>query len=370
MYAAAAGRGAVVPPRPGRAVGDRQDLLGRDVREPDAREPPRRCATPATPRRSRAWTPTGRCRRSSPRRRPHRRRSTAPTYVDQKMDALRAHRHPDHRRRAVLRAVQQRRQPGVGRRVLPDRQGHAGRARARTGSRPTCSPAFDRGLRSARSPTRQALGLLAFCTWCARPGETTSPAPRDEGGRVVLALILGLALLAGGAYTAAPTLTASDKVPVGTRVAGVDIGGQGSVIRGRRAPRRLWRTAQASRSRSPSTATLSRWHRRRRARRRLRRLGPQGRRRAQLASLAGVGLLHLRRQPHRPWCARPDPAGRAAGASRPQRRTAARRRVGGVRAPRRSRPTARGPASPSTRRRPAPRSGPPTSATTPRSTSR
>ena len=41
----------------------------------------------------------------------------------------------------------------------------------------------------------------------------------------MLALILGLALLAGGAYTAAYA-TASDKVPVGTTVAGVDIGGK------------------------------------------------------------------------------------------------------------------------------------------------
>ena len=64
MYAAAAGRRAVVPPRPRRALGHRQDLLGRDVGEPDARRACGRCATPATPRRSRAWTPTARCRRS------------------------------------------------------------------------------------------------------------------------------------------------------------------------------------------------------------------------------------------------------------------------------------------------------------------
>lgn len=51
------------------------------------------------------------------------------------------------------------------------------------------------------------------------------PGPESEGGRVVIALILGLAMLAavvyGGAY-----LMASDKVPVGTTVAGVDIGGK------------------------------------------------------------------------------------------------------------------------------------------------
>ena len=39
----------------------------------------------------------------------------------------------------------------------------------------------------------------------------------------MLALVLGLALLAGGAYSAA-YLAAGDKVPVGTKIAGVDIG--------------------------------------------------------------------------------------------------------------------------------------------------
>lgn len=42
---------------------------------------------------------------------------------------------------------------------------------------------------------------------------------------MVLALVLGLGLLAGGAYTAA-YLAAGDKVPVGTTVGGVDIGGE------------------------------------------------------------------------------------------------------------------------------------------------
>jgi vancomycin resistance protein YoaR len=51
------------------------------------------------------------------------------------------------------------------------------------------------------------------------------PGPESEGGRVVLALILGLALLAGGVYLAA-YVAAGDKVPVGTTIAGVDIGGK------------------------------------------------------------------------------------------------------------------------------------------------
>lgn len=50
------------------------------------------------------------------------------------------------------------------------------------------------------------------------------PGRESEGGRVVLAVILGLALLAGGGYVAA-YFAAGDKVPAGTSVAGVDIGG-------------------------------------------------------------------------------------------------------------------------------------------------
>jgi vancomycin resistance protein YoaR len=51
------------------------------------------------------------------------------------------------------------------------------------------------------------------------------PGPEREGGGVVIALILGLALLTGGVYLAA-CLVAGNKVPVGTTVAGVDIGGK------------------------------------------------------------------------------------------------------------------------------------------------
>ena len=50
------------------------------------------------------------------------------------------------------------------------------------------------------------------------------PVHESEGGRVVLLLILGLAMLAGGLYVVA-YLGAGDKVPVGTRIGGVDVGG-------------------------------------------------------------------------------------------------------------------------------------------------
>ncbi|HEX5860489.1 MAG TPA: VanW family protein [Nocardioides sp.] len=46
-----------------------------------------------------------------------------------------------------------------------------------------------------------------------------------EGGRVVLLLVLGLAVLCGGGYVAAYVL-AGDNVPVGTTIAGVDVGGR------------------------------------------------------------------------------------------------------------------------------------------------
>ncbi len=50
------------------------------------------------------------------------------------------------------------------------------------------------------------------------------PVRESEGGRVVLLLILGLSMLAGGLYVVA-YLGAGDKVPVGTRIGGVDVGG-------------------------------------------------------------------------------------------------------------------------------------------------
>ena len=53
----------------------------------------------------------------------------------------------------------------------------------------------------------------------------TDPGREKAGGRVVLLLLLGLALLFGGGYAAA-YVGAGDKVPRGTTVAGVDVGGQ------------------------------------------------------------------------------------------------------------------------------------------------
>ncbi len=52
----------------------------------------------------------------------------------------------------------------------------------------------------------------------------TDPGREKEGGRVVLLLLLGLAVLAGGAYAAA-YLAAGDRVPRGTTVADIKLGG-------------------------------------------------------------------------------------------------------------------------------------------------
>ncbi|MGI8645564.1 MAG: hypothetical protein ACR2JD_04500, partial [Nocardioides sp.] len=52
------------------------------------------------------------------------------------------------------------------------------------------------------------------------------PEQREKaGGRAVLFLLLVLVALVGGAYVAA-YLTAGDKIPRGTTVAGVDVGGR------------------------------------------------------------------------------------------------------------------------------------------------
>jgi vancomycin resistance protein YoaR len=77
------------------------------------------------------------------------------------------------------------------------------------------------------------------------------PGREDNGGRVVLLLVLVLTLLAGGAYVAA-YLAASDKVPVGTSVAGVDIGGHSpsaAVV--------VLREGLSARVRTPFTVTIN-----------------------------------------------------------------------------------------------------------------
>ena len=139
----AAGRRAVVRPRPRRAVGHRQDLLGRDVARAGCARACARCARPATPRPSRGWTPTARCRRSSPPTTTSPPASTAGLRRAEDGGAARLP-DPDHARRAVLRAVQQRGQRAVGRGVLPDRQGRSGASSARTASSRTSSPASRR----------------------------------------------------------------------------------------------------------------------------------------------------------------------------------------------------------------------------------
>jgi vancomycin resistance protein YoaR len=77
------------------------------------------------------------------------------------------------------------------------------------------------------------------------------PGPESEGGRVVLALILGLALLAGGIYVTA-YVVAGDKIPVGTTVAGVDIGGKNPS-----SAMQLLRDGLASRADTPFTVTVN-----------------------------------------------------------------------------------------------------------------
>ncbi|MGA8246273.1 MAG: hypothetical protein WB797_05150 [Nocardioides sp.] len=82
-------------------------------------------------------------------------------------------------------------------------------------------------------------------------GDDDRPAPESEGGRVVIALILGLALLAGCCYVAA-YLGAGDKVPVGTRVGGVEIGGhsQSTAVA-------LLREGLADRANTPFTVSVN-----------------------------------------------------------------------------------------------------------------
>ena len=162
--------------------------------------------------------------------------------------------------------------------------------------------------RPARSPARRPVPPSIFA-WHARPGETTGPAPR--------ARVAGSSWRSSSgsrswpaARTPRRTLAASDKVPVGTQVAGVDIGGH-DPARPSRCCATVSRRARTRRSRSSSTAAPSRSSVAGRAGRRLRRLGAQGRRRAQLATVAAVEYftdgIDVRPRRH----ARPGPARRA-----------------------------------------------------------
>lgn len=76
------------------------------------------------------------------------------------------------------------------------------------------------------------------------------PDRESEGGRVVLLLILGLGMLAGCLYVVA-YLGAGDKVPVGTRIAGVDVGGHspGTAVD-------VLREGLHDRTRTPFTVTI------------------------------------------------------------------------------------------------------------------
>ena len=91
MYASQLAAAPSYRPRPGRGLGHRQDLLARDVGEPAARG----AAAPARlgrhARRSRAWTPTARCRRSWSPDRFITAEIDAGEYVHLKMDAMKAH---------------------------------------------------------------------------------------------------------------------------------------------------------------------------------------------------------------------------------------------------------------------------------------
>ena len=155
-------------------------------------------------------------------------------YADQKIAALHAHRTQIERRRTVLRPVQQRGQRGARHRVLPHRQGHPGPGRAPTVSRTTSSPASEphgAGSRSSTSappnrrvPPRPGVLTPSISLWRARPGETT--------GRPARARAAGWSSRSSSGSPCSPAVRTprpislpGDKVPVGTNVAGVDIGG-------------------------------------------------------------------------------------------------------------------------------------------------
>ena len=386
MYAAQLAAVPSYRPRPRRAVGHRQDLLGRDVGEPDARRPagaarlrrhrrlrgdgPRRPAAAvrrrptsnlaAVRRRagatsSRRWT---RCGRTPPRSPSTGRSSRCPTTSATRSGASSSTGSPRATRgelgrgrardRPVRRALSRpvpRRSRGAGRACCScgagDRRSPpspctawpgacrsgwprpcAGAARAAAGlvarlafalgwvgvrrlrrARPAGGRLPDRrrlrGLRAARRPR-------SCCCWSrgrpARRGAATrairevhrpqprmcrvnDPSPTRAARRTAAGSSLAAARAAsscfGGAYVAAYFL-AGDKVPRGTTVAGVDIGGRTAGRGGRRRCATGWPSGRAA----PITVTVDGDAGRRstpadgRAVGRLRGLGRRGRRRA------------------------------------------------------------------------------------------
>ena len=121
----------------------------------------------------------------------------------------------------------------------------------------------------------------------------------NEGGRVVLFLLLGLVVLFGGGYVAA-YLAAGDNVPRGTTIAGVEVGG-----RSREAAVAALERGLAERSTAPIPVSVDEARRGQHhgGQHRPRGCGPRGRRRglrrgsgrrAVLGTRPVVGLLHRR----------------------------------------------------------------------------
>ncbi len=130
----------------------------------------------------------------------------------------------------------------------------------------------------------------------------TTPAPERErpGGRTVVLVVLGLGLLLGGGWTAA-YLAASDKVPRGTTVAGVAVGGQEPAAAAATLEQGLADQVAAPISVRVGDQTRAGHPGRGRTQRRLRGLGGRRRWPDQLEPGPAVDLLHRRRRPRRRW---------------------------------------------------------------------
>ena len=150
------------------------------------------------------------------------------------------------------------------------------------------------------------------CPATRRPRRDRRATPEQRRSVVVLT-VLGLAVLVGGAYAAAYAV-AGEKVPRGTTVAGIDIGGKthDEAVRaledGFADREELDVTVDGGAA--PMTAADGR------PLGRLRGHGRRGRRRPQLGARAAVGLLHRRRRPRRRRRRRRGRAGRGAGRAR------------------------------------------------------